>query len=150
MAPELRVGYEVRLEGRTLTGTVIRYGDLAPGHRERFAPGALAPVGEVPLNVQHDPGLVVLAAGAYTLTDSPAALELRAELPETSAAVQLVRRGALRGFSLEFRAIEEERVDGVRLVRRAELLGIGLVDSPAYPASRVEVRTANGLPALWL
>ena len=151
---EHRAGGEVRLSGSTLAGPVLVYGDVAPGHRERFEAGALAPVPGVPLNLQHDPGLVILEAGAFELTDSPAALELRAELGESSAAVQLVKRGALRGFSIEFRALEADEVDGVRVVRRAELLGVGLVDAPAYPRSRPELRCAlpggNGLPVVWL
>ena len=151
---EHRAGGEVRLSGRTLAGPVLVYGDVAPGHRERIEAGAFAPVPGVPLNIQHDPGLVVLEAGAYELTDGPAALELRAELPESSAAVRLVQRGALRGYSVEFRALEAGDVGGVRVVRRAELLGVGLVDTPAYPRSRPELRCAlpagNGLPVVWL
>ena len=154
MSVEHRAGGEARMSGRTLAGPVLVYGDVSPEHRERFDPGALAPVAAVALNIQHDPAMVILAAGEYELTDGPGALELRADLPEHSAAVQLVRRGALRGFSIEYRSIEVSNVAGVRVVRRAELLGIGLVDTPAYPRSRPELRCAlpggNGLPVVWL
>ena len=154
MTVEHRAGGEVRLSGRTLAGPVLVYGDTSPGHRERFVPGALAPVAAVPLNIQHDPAMVILPGGEYELVDGPGALELRAELPENSAAIQLVQRGALRGFSIEFSALEEVVDAGVRVVRRAELRGIGLVDTPAYPRSRPELRCAmpagNGLPVVWL
>ena len=98
MEAETRAGCEFRVAGRTLSGVVLRYGDVAPQHRERFLPGALAPVPDVPLNIQHDKSLVVLEAGSFALTDSERMLEVRAELPEGSAAaIQLVRtRGTTR------------------------------------------------------
>ena len=154
MEAETRAGLEFRVSGRTLSGVVLRYGDVAPEHRERFLPGALAPVPDVPMNVQHHKGLVVLEAGSFALTDSERMLEVRAELPEGSAAIQLVRRGALRGFSLEFHALEERSEAGIRVIERAELVGVALCDQPAYPASKAEVRAAmttlNGTRVVWL
>ena len=153
MDREIRAGLEFRVSGRTLSGTILRYGDIAPGHRERFMPGSLAPIPDVPLNIQHDRALVVLAPGDFVLTDTDRELQIRAELPASSAAIQLVRRGALRGFSLEFNAREERAENGIRVIERGELVGVSLVDSPAYPASKAEVRCAlapNGLPVVWL
>ena len=46
---------------------------------------------------------VVLVRGA-SLEDSPVALSVRSTLPQGAAALALVKRGALRGFSVEFRA----------------------------------------------
>ena len=148
--PERRAGGELRVEGRTLTGRALVYGDVAPQFRERFVPGALAPVPAVPLNLQHDRGMVILAAGSYELTDGPQALEVRAELPAGSAVLALVKRGALKGFSIEFHPREERSEGGLRIIERAELTGIGLVDAPAYPASGAEVRAAAGLRRVWL
>ena len=141
--PEVRAGVEFRVAGRTLTGTVLRYGDFSPEHGERFMPGSLAPVPAVPLNLQHDRRMVVLEAGEFILNDTPRALEVRAELPPDSAAIKLVKRGALNGFSVEFNARSERREAGVRIIERAELVGIGLVDQPSYPASKAEVRRAE-------
>ena len=140
MNPEHRAGCEFRVAGRTLSGTVLRYGDLSPEHRERFAPGAFAPVPEVPLNLQHDRSMVLLQAGEYALNDTERALEVRAELPADSAALKLVRRGALNGFSVEFHSRSETRESGVRVIERADLVGVALVDVPSYPASTAEVR----------
>ena len=118
-APEVRAGAEFRVAGRTLSGTVLRYGDTSPEHRERFLPGAFAPVPAVPLNVQHDRRMVVLDVGGFILNDTPRALEIRAELPADSAAIKLVRRGALNGYSVEFHARQERRESGVRVIERA-------------------------------
>ena len=76
----------------------------------------------------------------FDLRDSRAALDIRAELPPESAALKLLRRGAVSGFSVEFHARESETVDGVRVVKRAALVGIGLVDDPSYGESMAELR----------
>ena len=138
--PEYRAGCEFRAVGRTLTGSALRYGDTSPEHRERFEPGAFVPVPDVPMNLQHDRSMLLLGPGEYALTDSDSALEVRAELPADSAALKLVRRGALNGFSVEFHSRSERQEFGVRVIERAELVGIALVDAPSYPASTAEVR----------
>ena len=137
---EFRSGGEFRVAGRTLQGTVLRYGDIEPDRRERFEPGAFSPVPAVPLNLQHDPGMVIVEAGEYDLQDTPAALEIRAVLGEQSAALKLARRKILTGFSVEFQSVQERRDSGTRIIETANLVGIGLVDSPAYPGSTAEVR----------
>ena len=144
-APEVRAGAEFRVAGRTLTGCVMTYGDISQEHRERFLPGAFAPVPDIPLNIQHDKNMRVLDAGEFVLNDTPRALEIRAELPADSAALSLVKRGALNGFSVEFHARAERReAGGVRVIERAHLVGIGLVDEPSYTDSQAEVRRRGG------
>ena len=142
--PEVRAGLEFRVSGRTLSGVVLRYGDVSPEHRERFVPGAFAPVPDVPLNVQHDARMRVLDPGAFILTDTERELRIRAELSPGSAALDLVRRGALNGYSVEFHARAERREAGVRIIEQAALVGIGLVDQPSYPDSLAEVRRGGG------
>ena len=129
---EHRTGPELRVAGRTLTGIAIRYGDVSPDFRERFESGAFGEVGAVDLNLQHDPG-VILVRGA-TLTDGPRELAVTATLADGSAALALVRRRALNGFSIEFRAMRERRdPSGIRVVEAADLTGLALVDRGAYP-----------------
>ena len=137
---EHRAGAEFRVAGRTLSGRVMTYGDISPEHRERFLPGAFGPAPSAPLNIQHDRNMIVLDAGDFVLSDTPRALEIRAELPAGSAALSLVRRGALNGYSVEFHARAERRESGVRVIERAALVGIGLVDQPSYRESTAEVR----------
>lgn len=139
MNVEHRSGVEFRVAGRTLSGVAMRYGDISPDFRERFQPGAFGEVPIViPINVQHDPAMI--AADSAILIDSPRELRVRADLPEGSAALKLVRRGVLNGFSVEFHAETERREAGVRVIERAKLSGLALVDRGAYPGSTAEVR----------
>ena len=136
---EHRLSPEFRVQGRTLSGIAMRYGDTSPDFRERFVPGAF---GELPttvsVNLQHDPSVIV--APNAILSDSPRALNVRADLPERSAALALVRRGALSGFSIEFHARAERREAGIRVVERAQLTGLALVDRGAFLQSVAEIR----------
>ena len=131
-------------------GTVIRYGDTAqlPGFRERFEPGAFGPeiaVADVLLNVLHErsrPLARTTLGGGLVLTDSPTALEARAELPQTSEGndvAELLRLGVLAGLSAEFVAVSESFVQGVRLIEAAQLRGLALVDRPAYSSSHAAI-----------
>ena len=143
---EFRDCLEFRVAGRSLTGTVLRYGDTADlgAFRERFMPGAFSPIGDVGLNLQHDPARVLARTGnGLVVADGPRSLELRAELAG-SAELELVRRGALNGFSVEFHALAQRAESGVRIIERAELTGIALVDQGAYPQSKAEVRAKSG------
>ena len=137
-------GIEWRQEGRTLTGTAVRYGDEAvlPWGRERFESQAFDLAGaDVILNRMHLREAPLARTGAgLTLVDSERELRFEAKLPETRDAddtVALVRAGVLRGASVEFRAIKESAVGSTRVIERAELLGIAIVDRPAYSDSVV-------------
>ena len=142
MTPEHRAGCEFRVAGRTLSGTAMRYGDVSPDFRERFEPGAFGEVRSIAVNLQHDRNVIVVPDAL--LTDSPRELRVRAELPPGSAALNLVRRGALNGFSVEFHAESERRESGIRVIERAVLAGLALVDRGAFPGATAEVRARSG------
>ena len=154
MATIERRYFELRAEagGRTLSGVAVRYGDVAtvlPWGRERIEAGAFGDVAgaDVVLNVQHDRGRPIArtGGGGLTLADGPDALAVRAELPptrEADDALANVRGLIVRGLSAEFVAIAERMESGVRVIERAELVGLGLVDTPAYPQSEIEARRA--------
>lgn len=134
----LLTGLEARAEGRTLTGTVIRFGDISPSHRERFE--AIEVPGAVTLNLDHSPlqGVAYSPGGGLTLIRTPDALKMRAEVPPTPAgelALHGARSGRYRGLSVEFRARRDRREGGLRVIESADLHGIGLVARPSYPAS---------------
>ena len=133
---------EVRLSGRTLAGVALRYGEPARDRAEMFEPGAFAPLGPVALNLQHDPlrEIASTEAGTLRIDDGPTELRLEADLRDGSAELSLVRRGALRGLSVEFVAMTERRDSaGLRVIRRARLPGVGLVDSGSY-RTQLELR----------
>ena len=139
MTTERTAPLEIRATGKTLTGEAVRYGQRATDRPERFEAGAFAPLGPLALNLQHDRGIVLATTGdRLAVTDTEQALEVRAEL-QPGAALTLLRRGVLRGLSVEFRALAERTEGGVRVIERATLEALGLVDAPAY-SGRLEVR----------
>ena len=154
-AIERRRGELRRGPGRTLRGTVMQYGDVAeiPGiGRERFAMFSFADYlrsgADSRLNVMHDRALTVASrrAGSLLLMDSPAELRMVAELPKNDAmdsVLELVGDGLTRGLSVEFHALRERRHGGLRTIHEAALPGLGIVDSPAYTGSGVEVRVSR-------
>ena len=142
-------GLEIRTDGRSLVGPAIRFGEVSPDHRERFEPGAFAlDDGRTRwLDVGHDRSIVIAHTdgGGLELRDTGEALEVTAHLAEIPAAMRAlddVKAGLLRGFSIEFDPIEELREGGIRVVTKALLAGIGLVRNPSYTGSVVEVRDA--------
>ena len=150
MTAERRLsGTELRAEGRRLSGTVMRYGDVSPSHRERFEPGSLRMAAAVHLDLFHDPERAVAwhPGGGLALDNGSDSITLRAELPPLPAADRAlaeIRAGRAGGLSVEFRAIRERREGGLRVIEAAELRGIGIVRSPSYVASRVEARARSG------
>ena len=135
----------VALEGRVLSGTVMKYGEVAEGDfgPEKVLPGALE-FGDVILNVQHKRDRpLARTPETLQLTDTPEALTLSSELPETREAtdtLELVRSGVLRGLSLEFRVTKQRREAGVRVIEKAILSAVGVVDTAAYAGAVVEAR----------
>ena len=140
MTERRSTGGEVRaLAGTRVSGTAMAYGSLgtAPGGvPERFLAGAFSPVpATIPLNLQHDRGSTI---GEVELRDSATALRVEGDV--TRAAHDLIRRGALTGFSVEFSGAEQRIVSATREIEKAVLSGLAVVDKPAYPAAGVEAR----------
>ena len=142
---ERSTAVEFRASGRRLTGPVVNYGEHARDRAERFAAGAFTSREDpLELRLQHDPATVVATtADRLTITTSTSGIAAAAELVP-GAALSLVERRALRGFSAEFIAIEEHRESNVRVITKAHLAGVGLVDVPSYSGSRVELRARMG------
>ena len=139
---------ELRQEGRRLSGVAVTYGEIgqSPFGPERFEAGAFGDLSnsDVILNFQHDRGRPLARTGSgLFLDDSEKSLDIRAELPRTTEAdnvLELVKAGVLRGLSIEFKALQERQESQVRVIQRALLGGVGVVDSGAYPSSRLEAR----------
>ncbi len=146
-AERLYSGAEIRASGRTLEGTAMRFGDVSPSHKERFAPGSIDLSDGVQrwLNLAHDHSRVLAwtAGGGLELRTTGFGLEVRAELPRTPLhdfALRGVEGGKFRGLSVEFHSHGEHEENGVRVIEKALLNGIGLVSAPSYPGSTVEAR----------
>ena len=144
---------EIRVEGRKLTGVVMRYGEVSPSHKERFAPGSLRMANAVHLDLNHDKERAVAwhPGGGLELRDEDGAMILSAELPPIPAAdraLDEIRAGKVTGLSVEFRAVKESLVNGVRVIEEAELSGVAIVARPSYEGSRVEAR--NRRRRVWL
>ena len=147
---------EIRVEGRKLTGVVMRYGEVSPSHKERFAPGSLRMADAVHLDLNHDRERAVAwhPGGGLELRDEDGAMILSAELPPIPAAdraLDEIRSGKTAGLSVEFRAVKESRSEGVRVIEDAILSGVGLVAQPSYAGSRIEARARkHGRFPRWL
>ena len=147
---------EIRVEGRKLSGVVMRYGQISPSHKERFEPGSLRMADAVHLDLNHDRERAVAwhPGGGLELADRGEALELSAELPPIPAADRAlddIRTGKANGLSVEFHSVKESRVDGIRVIEEAILSGVGLVKNPSYQGSRVEARARkHGRLPRWL
>lgn len=143
--PERRFA-ELRASDTGIAGVLLRYGDTASfgTFTERFAPGALEARADVIANIMHDRTKPVARTGAgLILAMGDDAVEARIEWPETvyaREAKELVEARVLRGFSIEFLARKERFEGRTRIIGAATLTGLGLVDRPAYPDSRIEGR----------
>ena len=138
--------------GRTLVGEAVKYGRLnprpAPGieaRSERFEAGSIEPMYPVQLTLQHDSErrLAGTEDGTLRLRDGADALWVEADLREGSAELDLVRRRALTGLSVEFIARLERREAGVRVLQRAGMPAVSLVDIGSHESS-VELRAMAG------
>ncbi len=155
MADEIRCAVELREDGsRTspgrLVGTLIRYGEKAADRPELFEFGALSwPSNGVLVRRQHARGEPIMRVvpevrGGAVILDQP--------LPDTVAgrdAATEIRGGLFAGLSVEMRVTKDRHVGGVRRISHALLTGAGLVDSPSYRGSRVELRQRQRR-RLWL
>lgn len=136
------------LKGRTVTGTVVKYGEhtdaITDGRQHRYVAGAFGNIGNlsIPLTYLHNlQRQIVDTDSGMVLTDSPTELRIKATLPNTvdgNDAVEGIKSGFLKGFSGHTRIRESVGKDGEDLaVYNASLLTVGIVPSPAFPSSTI-------------
>lgn len=139
--------------GVLVEGVAVPYGqvaDIGGLFKERFEAGAFGDLSaaDVIVNRQHDRAMPLArtgASGGLTLTDSPHALRAAVTLPPTTEGRdtgELVKRGVLRGFSVEFVIASdggETWLDTLRTITRAELRGLAIVDRPAYTDAEAKI-----------
>ena len=125
-----------------IVGTLLTFGERASDRPEVFAPNSLTFAdGGLILNRQHQRHSPIMR---FTPELRGRALVIDAKLPPTAAgrdAAVEVKSGLMRGLSIEFNASREENRGGVRTILAGVLHGAGLVDSPSYGGSRVDLRS---------
>ena len=136
---------EIRAEGRTISGTIMTYGERAISRRERFAPGSIQLADTVHLDFEHDRSRIIAWTpdGGLTIEDGEDAMRMRADVPPHmfgDHVLKEVREGSRTGLSVEFRAIKARTENGIRVIEKALLRGVALLRHPDYGASRVEAR----------
>ena len=133
-----------------ISGTVIRYGSRTSrergGFRDEVIPGAFGDVSarDVVLNVQHDRKRILArtGGGGLELSDGPESMTLTAELPGTREAEdtrELLTKRVLRGLSMEIeiKDFDLDYIGRTRRISKAMIDGVGVVDRPAFPDSKV-------------
>ena len=135
---------ETRQSPGLLTGILMTYGQKANDRPEMFRQDALywdADTG-ITITEQHDRNAQVVRTIPFL---EGRELRINAPLPNTTRGRDTAANmsGPLplySGLSVTFRAEKESRQGGVRVIERAFLAAAGLVDTPSYLTSKVEVR----------
>ena len=149
---------ETRESPGTLAGVLMTYGTTAKDRPEMFEMNALHwdPSG-ILIREQHNRQAPIIRAFPYL---EGRELRINAPLLNTTRGRDIAEamkgpNPLYSGLSVEFRAEKESRRNGVRVITSALLGGAGLVDSPSYKDSVVEIREDSGLTlpgaqTLWL
>ena len=132
---------ETRESPGRLTGTLLRYNEVASDRKEVFARGALSwPKEGILINEMHNRQAPILRAVPYLEGDE---VRIDSQVPNTVRgrdAVTNIRAGVWTGLSVEFHSQSEGRRGGLREIRSAILGAAALVDIGAYSGAKVEVR----------
>ena len=134
----------------TVSGVLMKYGDVADigWFTEEFKANAfeMYPRG-VYANRMHQRSQPLAKLGrTLQFTDSNEEMRVEFPLPDTTAGRDTdyeVREGLLAGLSVEFRVIKEsyDSEKNHAVIERAMLYGFGVVDIPAYPSSKSDIRS---------
>ena len=142
---------ESRQSPGRLTGTLLTYEVRAADRPEIFTRGAMVwPETGITINLQHDRRQLITRTIPFLDGDE---VRIETQLPDTAMGrdvATMVREGIITGLSAEFHAQQEGRRGALREIRRAFLQAAGLVDSPSYGGSRVEVRQNGQRRRYWL
>ena len=132
-----------------VTGTVIRYGDVANilWFTEEFRAGAFeGRMDDMLANRMHQRTQpLARSGGGLTVTDSSERMTAEVTLPDTTCgrdtSVEVAKK-LLRGLSVEFKSIKDEYdyEKDHRVVIEARMYGFGIVDTPAYPDSVAKMK----------
>ena len=130
------------LKGRTVSGRVMRYGEVTRDSRKhRYLPGSIER-SNVVLNYMHNRQRPLAREGGnMTLTDSSDELRISATMPETvdgNDAITGIKDGLLTGFSGEVAIVQGNATPEAYDISQGVMNRIGLVDDPAFPSSVIQ------------
>lgn len=153
---ELRVATEG--EAPKITGHAAVFNSLSEnlgGFREKIAPGAFSRTlregADVRALVNHDPNLVIgrSRSGTLRMEEDNRGLRVEIDPPDTQAARDLmtsIRRGDIDQMSFAFRTVKDSwetdaKGDEIRTLHDLDLHDVSAVVYPAYPSTKVAVRS---------
>ncbi len=157
-ASELRLAGVADDELPKLVGYAAVFGKLSQdvgGFREIIQQGAFTETlgrhDDVRALVEHDGGLMTLGrttAGTLRLTEDDVGLRVEIDPPDTQAGrdiIELVGRGDIGQMSFGFHTVADSwnMVDGeeVRTLIEVELFDVSIVSFPAYPGTKIGLRS---------
>ena len=121
--------------GRTVKGTVLRYGESTKDYRAHiYEPDSLAILPDLSLNRMHNKSLEIVKPSIDEIADT---ISIAATLPDNqigNQAIEDIKSGKLTGFSGEVWINERN----ANRISDGLLTGVALVDNPAFPSSKVE------------
>jgi len=124
------------------------------GFKEKIAPGAFASTldADVRALFNHDPNIVLgrTKNGTLRMEEDKRGLAVEIDMPDTTIANDLtvsIERGDISQMSFGFRVLREEWDEKpktpVRTLHEVELFDVSPVTFPAYPQTKVAVRSAD-------
>ena len=134
---------ETRESPGMLSGVLMTYGTKANDRPETFEPDALHwPESGILIREQHNRQAPIVKVVPYV---EGREVRINAPLLNNTRGRDIAEsmkgpNPIFTGLSVEFRAEKESRRGGLRVISRALLGGAGLVDTPSYLESTVEVR----------
>ena len=136
-----------------LTGVIMRYGSPGVHGRESFAPGSLRwPENGIRIDHEHASSPARGSVQPPVMRAVPFVSDDGTEVRIDAAATEYDKRRrdlailmrsdppVYSGLSVEFKAARQSYMGGRRVITDAILRGAGLVDTPSYPDTSVEVR----------
>ncbi|WP_432793953.1 phage major capsid protein [Rhodococcus ruber] len=143
---------DVDEDSRTITGIAVPYGQVTTriGYPEEFAPGAFPDGATATLHTNHGGQSGELPIGTVVGRNTDAGYRVTATIARTARgdeALQLVREGVLKHFSVGFRPLSHEMRGDTVVRTRAELAEVSIVERPAYTGAVIDqLRTASTDP----
>ena len=137
----------LRAVGRNVSGFLVNYSDIGitSEGKERIEPDAFAPLtGPYHLTLNHAQDKII--TNNLQIRSVSDGLEISTQLPDTdigNEAIEGIRNGKYNGFSAEFYDRDIATDGDIRLVKSGILIGAGIVHTPAFAQSKLQLRSGQ-------